>query len=70
MSYGNCKHETYFELSLSIFKGNPIESYKYCILIAGGNTKISKTHSLLNKMLSLCLLRLKLTSPFSTADAF
>ena len=32
------------------------ESYKYCIIIAGRNTKISKTHRLLNRILfSLCL---------------
>ena len=46
------------------------ESYKYCIIIAGSNTEISKTHRLLNKILlslhlypSICLLRLALPSP-------
>ena len=35
------------------------ESYKYCIIIAGSKTNISKTHRLLNKML------LSLSLPFS-----
>ena len=46
-------------LSFSVtFKGNPnfqgilTESYKYCIIIAGSNIKTSKTHRLLNKMVS------------------
>ena len=43
------------------------------MIIAGSNTKISKTHRLFKKMLlslslSLCLLRLAL--PYSTADFF
>ena len=33
------------------FQAYSTESHKYCIIIAGGNTKISKTYSLLNKML-------------------
>ena len=32
------------------FKAYQTESYKYCIIIAESNTKISKTHRLLNKM--------------------
>ena len=33
------------------FKAYQTESYKYCIIIAESNTKISKTHRLQNKML-------------------
>ena len=37
---------------IQTFKAYSTESYKYCIIIAGSNIKISKTHSLLNKLLS------------------
>ena len=33
------------------FQGTSNWSYKYCITITGSNTKIPKTHTLLNKML-------------------
>ena len=45
------------------------------LLLQAANTKISKTHRLINKMLLclsalLCLLGLVLPSPFSVADLF
>ena len=51
------------------FKVYLTESYKYSIIIAGSNTKISKTHRSLNKIffslcLSLCLLQLVLSVTF------
>ena len=44
---------------LHLLKETQTESYKYCIIIAGNNPKISKTPRLLNKML------LSLSVPFS-----
>ena len=57
------------------FKAYWIVSYKYCIIITGTNTKISKTDRLLNTFfLSLCpslyLLWLALPWPSSTAEFF
>ena len=57
------------------FKTHKTESYKYCIIIVGSNTKTSKTHRLINKMLLclsalICLLQRVLPSPFSAADFF
>ena len=44
---------------LHLLKETQTESYKYCIIIAGNNPKISKTPRLLNKLL------LSLSVPFS-----
>ena len=64
-----------FSKETQTFKAYYTESYKYCIIIAGSNTKILKTHGLLNKILfslcpSLCLLRLMLPVAFLNRGVF
>ena len=53
------------------FKAYYTESYKYCVIMTGSNTKVLKTHELLNKILfslslsalfSVCLRFLRLPS--------
>ena len=43
-------NDCYFK-ETQTFRANQTESFKYCIIVAGSNTKILKIHSLLNKML-------------------
>ena len=57
------------------FKAYYTESYKYWVIIAGNNIKISKTQELLNKILfslcpSFCLLRLMFPVAFLNGRGF
>ena len=45
-----------FSKETQTFKAYYTESYKYCIIIAGSNTKILKTHGYLTKSCSLLAL--------------
>ena len=57
------------------FKAYQTEFFKYCIIVTGSNTKISKTQFIeKNVVISVChflfLLKLVLPSPFSTVEFF
>ena len=45
------KFQKFLLKEIQTFKAYQTESCKYCMIIAGNNTKISKTHRLLSKML-------------------
>ena len=68
-------HQNFKGKQSQSFRGYYTESYKYCIIIAGNNIKISKTHRSFNKILlslcpSLCLPQLVLPVAFLNGRFF